>query len=63
MSANALQGELVTGRFAVLDVIVRPKMQAWCALHKRDDTLTGINALFKAFVLTDGAEYSACRLT
>ncbi|MCY4756397.1 LysR substrate-binding domain-containing protein [Pelomonas aquatica] len=62
MSANAFQVELETDRIAVLDVVEMPKMLDWCVLQKRDTTLTGINALFKTFVLTHGAEYAARRL-
>jgi len=62
MSANAFQAELESGRIAVLDVVDMPKMLDWCLLQKRDTTLTGINALFKAFVLKHGAELVACRL-
>ena len=62
MSANAFQSELDSERIAVLDVVDMPKMLDWCLLQKRDTTLTGINALFKAFVLKHGAEFAACRL-
>jgi DNA-binding transcriptional LysR family regulator len=63
MSANAFQSEIETGRIAVLDVDGMPKMLDWCVLQKRDTTLTGVNALFKAFVLKHGAEFASCKIS
>jgi len=63
MSANAFQGELDSGHLCVLDIVDMPKMLDWCVLQRRDTTLTGISALFKAFVLQHGAEFAACRLS
>ncbi len=63
MSANAFQSELASGQIATLDVIDMPKMLDWCLLQKRATKLTGIKALFRAFVLTHGLEAAACKLS
>jgi len=40
-----------------------PKMLDWCLLHRRDTVLSGINGLFRSFVLGQGASIVDCRLT
>jgi len=63
MSAHTFQIELEAGRMAVLDVQDMPKMLDWCLLHRRDTMLSGVNALFRAFVLEHGARIAACRVS
>lgn len=62
MSAHTFQQELRAGQMAVLDVEEMPKMLDWCLLHRRDTVLSGVNALFRSFVLAQGAEVIDCRL-
>lgn len=62
LSAHTVQQELAAGQLAVLDVVDMPKMLDWCLLHRRDTVLSGINALFRAFVLESGASIAQCRL-
>jgi LysR family transcriptional regulator, low CO2-responsive transcriptional regulator len=60
MSAHAIQVELAAERIVVLDVEGMPKMLDWCLLHRRDAPLSGVNLLFRNFVLDRGAEVTAC---
>lgn len=39
-----------------------PKMLDWCLPHRRDTVLSGINGLFRSFVLGQGASIVDCRL-
>jgi len=60
VSAHAIQVELQAGRIAILDIEGMPKYLDWCLLHGRDTRLTGVNALFHAFVLAHGREATRC---
>lgn len=62
MSAHVFQVELDSARLAVLDVQGMPKMLDWCLLHRRDSVPSDLSALFRYFVLADGAQFAACRL-
>jgi DNA-binding transcriptional LysR family regulator len=55
MSAHAFQVELETGRLVILNVEDMPKVLDWYLLYRRDSPLSGINALFRTFLLEHGA--------
>jgi DNA-binding transcriptional LysR family regulator len=61
-SAHTFQGELTTGRIAVLDVQDTPKLLDWCVLTRRDTPLSGSQQLLRDHVLAHGAHAAACRL-
>jgi DNA-binding transcriptional LysR family regulator len=62
LSAHTFQIELEAKRLAVLDLQDMPKMLDWCLLHRRDSFLSGLNAAFRAFVMTHGTDLTRCRM-
>ena len=61
MSAHAVQVELAAKRMVVLDVEGMPRWLDWCLIQRRDSQLSGLSPAFRQFVLTRGAELTACR--
>ncbi|PXW99412.1 DNA-binding transcriptional LysR family regulator [Sphaerotilus hippei] len=60
LSAHAFQLELRTGALTVLDVVDMPKSIDWCVLHRRDTLPAGVTALFRDYVLSEGAALTRC---
>ena len=61
LSAHTFQVELQAGLLTVLDVVDTPKYIDWCFVQRRDTVLSGVNAAFREFVISQGAEWAHCR--
>jgi DNA-binding transcriptional LysR family regulator len=61
LSAHTFQVELQAGLMAVLDVLDMPKYIDWCFVQRRDTVLSGVNAAFRDFVISQGADWALCR--
>lgn len=61
LSAHTFQIELQAGLMTVLDVVDMPKYIDWCFVQRRDTVLSGVNAAFRDFVISQGADWALCR--
>lgn len=61
LSAHTFQVELQAGLMTVLDLVDMPKYIDWCFVQRRDTVLSGVNAAFRDFVITQGADWALCR--
>jgi DNA-binding transcriptional LysR family regulator len=61
LSAHTFQIELQAGLMTVLDLVDMPKYIDWCFVQRRDTVLSGVNAAFRDFVITQGADWALCR--